>query len=465
MDTTNLKRRGETWYARYPVPRRLRATFGKSEVLRSLNTTSLSEARRLRHRVLHEIQEEVSRAVLAAQISPGTAQFIVETAREARALVKRGEIDEENAELSVDVAVENYIEKLARERGVDEDGHPDVTETESRALQLAHKIMRGDEPALLEDQIRAHLAEEEPRVTAGALEDKRRRLEEFARWAGNIEVATISRTLAGRYVQEVIQTSRLEPKSRQKWLSWLNAFGDYLETYRYVEVNPFMKLGKRMKESTRGGVKQTPRPWTPVEYQKLIEKLPAGSPLLPLALISGYSAMRIDEIANMRLEHVTADAFRIVVGKNKNSVRVIPMHPVLVPVIDRLRQTSDDGYLISGLLPGGRDNKRSHFASKYFGRFIRANGFTDPLLNFHGLRRAWTQRAETAKVPESTCNLIDGHARQNLSYGLYSDGPDWPVLVEAMGKVSYGGSCDELAKSRAEDCHITERMKRRRSRE
>jgi len=120
---------------------------------------------------------------------------------------------------------------------------------------------------------------------------------------------------------------------------------------------------------------------------------------------------------------------------------------------------SDDGYLISGLLPGGRDNKRSHFPSKYFGRFIRANAFADPLLNFHGLRRSWTQRAETAKVPQSTCNLIDGHARQNLSCGLYSDGPDWPVLLEAMTKVTYGVACDELAKRRAAECEVTEKMR------
>jgi integrase len=180
-----------------------------------------------------------------------------------------------------------------------------------------------------------------------------------------------------------------------------------------------------------------------------------------MALIAGYSAMRIDEIANMRIEHVTTDAFRIVEGKTGNSVRAVPIHPSLVAVVERLKQTSDDGYLITGLLPGGRDNKRSHFPSKYFGRFIRSHGFSDPTLNFHGLRRSWTQRAETAKVPQSTCNLIDGHARQNLSYGLYSDGPDWPVLVEAMAKVSYGNSCDRLAQRRAENCEVTEKMKRR----
>jgi integrase len=463
MDKTNLKRRGQVWYARVVIPRAQRNRLGgKTDLQRSLKTTSLVEARRLRHRVVHELQEEISRSVLAAETPPGTVEYVMDAARASRAAVLDGSMDEENAELALDATVERFLEGAAQERGVDDDdGDPNLTDAEARALRLAHKVFSGEQTALLKDQIRSHLAEEKQRITAGALEDKRRRLEAFARWAGNIEVSTITRTLAGRYVQEVIQTSNLEPKSRKKWLSWLNAFGDYLETYRYVEVNPFVNLGKRMKESTRGGVKPKLRAWTPAEYRGLVERLPAGSPLLPMALIAGYSAMRIDEIANMRLEHVTGDAFRIVEGKTGNSVRVVPMHPALAPAVERLRQTSDDGYLISGLLPGGRDNKRSHFPSKYFGRFIRANGFTDSLLNFHGLRRSWTQRAETAKVPQSTCNLIDGHARQNLSYGLYSDGPDWPVLVEAMGKVSYGDACDALATQRAANCEVTERMKRR----
>lgn len=63
-------------------------------------------------------------------------------------------------------------------------------------------------------------------------------------------------------------------------------------------------------------------------------------------------------------------------------------------------------FLLSGWLPGGKDAKRSHFASKYFGRHIRDAKFTDPALTFHSLRKSWTQRAESAKVPESTCRKL-----------------------------------------------------------
>lgn len=463
MDSTNLKKRGQTWYARVKVPRPQRHLLnGQTELLQSLKTTSLAEARRLRHRVVHELQQEISRRVLAAETLPGTAEYVIEIARSQRQSVIDGIQPEENAEAGLDVAVEEFLDDARRARGFDpETGDPHLSETELRALQLAHKVFRGEHVAMLAEQVKAHLAEEAPRITAGALEDKRRRLNAFAKWAGNVDCSVLTRKLCARYVQEIIQTSGLSVKAKRKWLSWLSGFGDYLETYGHVEQNPWAGLSKRMRESTRGGTKPPPRPWTPDEVTRLLGLLPAGSALLPLAIISAYSGQRIDEIASLKVEDVTADAFRITIGKTKNSVRVVPMHVALASMVERLKATSDDGYLVPGLLPGGRDQKRSHFPSKYFGRFIRANGFTDPLLNFHGLRRSFAQRAETAGVPQSTCNLLDGHARQNLSYGLYSDGPDWPVLVDAVAKVTYGATCDQLVRDRAADAVVIERMKRR----
>jgi integrase len=171
--------------------------------------------------------------------------------------------------------------------------------------------------------------------------------------------------------------------------------------------------------------------------------------------------MRIDEIAAMKLEHLTSGAFRVMKAKNENSVRYVPIHPIIEPLVEQLRKTSTDSYLISGLIEGGRDKKRSHFASKAFGRFLRANGFTDNTLNFHSLRRSFTQRAESATVPESTTKLLTGHARQSLTYGLYSPGPEFPTLAAAIAKVSFGPTADTTVVSLAAKATITERSRRR----
>lgn len=57
----------------------------------------------------------------------------------------------------------------------------------------------------------------------------------------------------------------------------------------------------------------------------------------------------------MKTEHVTTDAFRVMDAKNTNSVRYVPIHATIAPMVSQLLATSCDGFLISGLLPGGAD--------------------------------------------------------------------------------------------------------------
>jgi integrase len=171
--------------------------------------------------------------------------------------------------------------------------------------------------------------------------------------------------------------------------------------------------------------------------------------------------MRIEEIAAMKVEHLTDKAFRVMEAKNENSVRYVPIHPAIKPMVSRLVETSGDGYLVSGLLTGGADGKRSHYASRYFGNFLRSHGFTDKTLTFHSLRRSFTQRCEQAEIPESTAKLLTGHSRQSLTYGLYSPGPEFPSLETALHKIGYGDLTDKHVRELAKDIKVTEMMRRR----
>jgi integrase len=463
LDTQHLILRHRTWNVRVAVPRRMQAVIGRKVVFRSLKTRDLAEARRLRHRVIAAIHEELSQLTLAATLPTDSAEFIVETARAQRAAVEDGTMDEEKAEAGLDEFVQDYLESSRRKYGFDpETGDPHLPIAEERALQLAHKVFTGAEAATLAAQITRYLAEVKPRITTGSYEAKHKQLHAFAKWAGpHIDVATITRKVAGKYVADVIQTSGRAVKTRKSWLGNLAAFGSWLESYGVTEVNPWSNLSRVMKESTRGGSKPQPRPYTVEEFSTLVQKLQPGSPLLPMTCIAAYSGMRIDEIAAMKLADLTAGAFRVMRAKNENSVRYVPIHPTIEPLVEQLRKSSTDEYLISGLIEGGRDRKRSHFASKAFGRFLRANGFTDTTLNFHSLRRSFTQRAESAAVPESTTKLLTGHARQSLTYGLYSPGPEFATLAAAIQKVSYGAASDTLVVSLAGKVTITERSRRR----
>jgi integrase len=88
------------------------------------------------------------------------------------------------------------------------------------------------------------------------------------------------------------------------------------------------------------------------------------------------------------------------------------------------------------LTPSGADMRRSNAAATRFSRCKNRWGF-GPELVFHGFRAAFITKLESAQVPQNIAESIVGHARQSMSFGLYSKGADLAVLRDAVEKVSY----------------------------
>jgi integrase len=454
---SQLKRRHQTWFVRVAVPRPLRATLGKSEVLRSLKTHDLHEANRLKYRVIAEIKDELARATAAAGAPKGSPQYLLEVARGQRETVTDGTQDESAAQAGLDAAVDAHLDHAREEYGYDpQTGDPNLPQEHTEGIKLAFKVFDGADVTLLSTLIRRHLAELQPRVTRAWHAAKTRELNAFATWLKrDVEVTTITRKLAGAYVAEKITPSGRAAVTRKNAISTLTSFGEWLENYGVLDVNPFARLTRTVKEPRRGGVAGvTKRPYSAEEIGRLIQGLPPGDQLLSLACIGAYSGMRIDEIAALTLADVSGDAFRISKAKNTNSIRFVPIHQSLAGMVERLKETATDGFLIPGLLSGGTDDKRSHVISNRFGRFLRTKGFGDDL-DFHSLRRSFSQRCEDAGIAESTAKLLTGHARQSMTYGLYSPGPEWPTLIAAMQKVTYGATTDALVVSLADSAVVT----------
>jgi integrase len=114
------------------------------------------------------------------------------------------------------------------------------------------------------------------------------------------------------------------------------------------------------------------------------------------------------------------------------------MHPVIVPLVMRLKEKSSDGFLIPRLLNGGTDGKRGHYVGKRFSYIMRRLGFTDRALTFHTLRNSFMQRCDEAGIPESTVKLLVGHSRPSLTYGRYSPGREFEGLKKEVAKVTFG---------------------------
>jgi integrase len=457
MDTSNLKLKRHVWFARVRVPKRLQPIIGQAEFLQTLNTRDIREANRRKHRVLAELHQKLTQAELGNTVPKDSAEFLLVAAKaEREAMLERGKTAEQ-ADAALDAAMEDHLEILRRKHGADpETGDLLDSGTYARVQELAHRVLHGDEIELLSVAVKKYLAEVKVRVRNQTLREKERHLGALQKWLkGDVELDSITKKIAGRYVTEYLIQQGHAPKTVKDILSNLSAFWVWLEG---------RGMSSTVKSSTRGTAPKR-RPWTDDELLKLMRAIPNNDPLLPLTAIATYTGMRREEVASLRADDVENDALTVREGKTKAALRRVPIHGALRPLITQLVNKSRDGYLIPGLLTGGSDAKRSHYLGKRFSGLIRDSGFDDPALVFHTLRNAFLQRCEEGLVPESTAKLLVGHSRKkSLTYGDagggYSPGVQLETLRKEIAKVTFG-KLDGYLKDISDSVNVTMKSTRR----
>ena len=428
----HLVRRKQNWYVRVAVPRSLWNAVGRREVQRPTGTSDLKQAERRKHAIIAAIRDEID---AAASNDPGKPAWLQRIADELRENVRQGRMTEE---LASDIMAD-MRDKHRAALGTHEDA-PFIPEHQQRRLAAAHRYATDLAYEPLSGLIEKYLAEREAKVTASTLHKKQVELEAFAKWMGDgAEVTDIDRQATGSYLTEVLQPSGRSPKTQKIVVGILSAFMNWaIRRGVYEKANPWAGLGEDIKGSRRGGARTERRAWTPEEIGKL-DLMDRDDPMYPLAMIALYSGMRLNEIAHLRKADVDTDAgmFIVTEGKTDSSVRQVPIHPAISDLVAHWKDESNDEWLIEGLTEGGFDKRRGVAVGKRIGRWVRKNVSSDPGVVFHSLRNTFMHAAERAGVPESTVQLIVGHARPSLTYGLYSNNPGFDLLVAAMEKINY----------------------------
>ncbi len=444
VDRRNLKLRKCSWYVRLKVPRSLRKIVRKSEIVRALHTRDFVEANRRKHAALAEIHDELARIEAKSVMPLDSANALLETARTLAEAVTTGGATQPEADLAMQIHLREQTAKLETQAygiGVS------PAQIVERTLILARRTLNGGRVYRISRTILDYLKEKAPHVTMQTLDQKERQLGELADWLGShTEVITLTRQQAGRYVQEKLLTKDHSIKTVKDTLSHLRAFWSWLMGRGIVDINVFDGISQTLRASTRGKSVRR-RPWTNTEVRQLLVGIPTSDPLWALCAIGAYTGMRREEIAQLTLRDVSDDGALIVTeGKTAAAIRRIPIHPVLAPLIKRLEATSKDGYMIPGLLRGGRDHRRGHYLGKRFTEMRRKLGLDSPQTVFHSFRKSLAQRCEDEGVPESTTDLIGGWSRgRRMSYGLYSPGPSFETLRQSIAKVTYG-EVDDLVR-------------------
>ena len=59
-----------------------------------------------------------------------------------------------------------------------------------------------------------------------------------------------------------------------------------------------------------------------------------------ISCIGLYSGMRLDEICSLKKKDVVDECFSITEGKTKSSIRTVPIHNTILPMVEKLIGTS-----------------------------------------------------------------------------------------------------------------------------
>lgn len=202
----------------------------------------------------------------------------------------------------------------------------------------------------------------------------------------------------------------------------------------FVEVNPGKGQGTFSVRAKQGIVQK--RAYRVDELTRLLDARPENvvgprygpviADLLRLGLLTGC---RVGELCDLRIDDVLISqrAIQIRDGKTRNARRIVPLHRLAWPVVERRLSSASDEWLFHGLTPAGPDGKRSWIVVKRFATFRQAVLGYDKTVDFHSLRRTFAtylERASTQTPAVSTSTLAElmGHVKPTLALAVYSSG-------------------------------------------
>jgi integrase len=214
------------------------------------------------------------------------------------------------------------------------------------------------------------------------------------------------------------------------------------------------------------------QPWEPEELSALFAspiylkgERPTGGKgeaAFWLPLLGIFSGARLNELAPMCVEDVKTDAasgvrFVTVIEdeedgrsvKTDRSVRAIPIHSELIRIgflelVEQVRKSGgQSARLFPKLIPGPKGGFGEAF-SKWFGRYKRKLGITNPSSVFHSFRHGFKDALRAASVNEDINDALTGHSGGNAvarGYGWKDMGRrfGFQTLSEAVEKVRYPG--------------------------
>lgn len=404
----HLQKHGNQWRVRVKVPDHLRASVGKSLLVRGLHTADLKVADRLKGQVLAEFKD------LLAQHERALA---AKDPLEAEALSLRVQADPEARD---DIALLR-AEKLEETHGYPKaKGWYDLATGKAAPLDLHCDAFV---------KFKSY-----PKDSEGDLRRALRWLGEYLRGTRHAAtVQAVTRKLAGGFLDGPLVTGR-SAKKAAAYLGFLRTYWQWMVERGHAIENPWagQTLRRPSKPSRTAEPDGGKRPFTDDELAALIHGSadPMTHDLMRIAALSG---MRIEEICQLQVGDCADGYFQVVAGKTDNARRTVPIHSDLAELVARRSKGREaTAFLFPELpeVPASRTS-RSDPAVKRFTRYRRKMGVDErpndkakSNVDFHSFRRWFMRKARdvmlagNAGFDEWTFPSVVGHVESERPKSL-----------------------------------------------
>ncbi|VFS28370.1 Site-specific recombinase XerD [Serratia liquefaciens] len=238
------------------------------------------------------------------------------------------------------------------------------------------------------------------------------------------------------------QQEQVAGQTLQNWLTCLGSLYEFaLRTYDAIpEGNPFHGHNLEARRTI-----ESYEPFEPAQIKVLLNG--ADEIIQDLILMGLYSGCRLDELASLRKDEIVVvegiRCFYISKSKTKAGIRYVPIHSLLVGIVDKYLSQNHGDYLLP---PSNRiirkDGKKGPWYSQ---KFTRLRDHVLPAATdrqcYHSLRGMFITCLDRAGVSESRIGSISGHTEQKAkteAFRTYSQGAGMKELSEYVELVSYG---------------------------
>ena len=395
MDKKYLLLRKRGWYVRYAIPLKVQHHFGKSEFVVSLRTRSFEEAKIKKLQYL----EAFTRAI--------------------------------SAHLNFDINQESTKENIATlER--------DTLELNTLENQKEHQeINPSQEKSRISFLLDLFLFEQRKTLSTYTWQRKQKNIRKFIQFIGDINIASVSKNQFRAFFDQAIMPYNLSRNTVLGKLSDIGSIFNWALLRGCIQANPVKGFASTLSIPRKTSASEDAnQPLSQKMLLDLLHHLKDENDLFTITIIGMYTGMRIEEICRLKRSDIEADCFLVREGKTQSAPRKIPVHSIILPMLESLTDTTRDEYLVTGLKTY-RD-KRSHSISKRFGTRRNQLGFDKRKYTFHSLRANFVTELDNLGIDLSIIQSLIGHRQQSLVRSVYSGGPKIEKLREVINKIDYG---------------------------